>query len=482
MHKIKNLDKGKEIPGNMIWSFKKYSSNIACIDEEGNKTNYDELSNASLRFSQIIRPRSLVFSFCENVTGSLVGYVSFLTNNIVPLLLDSNMDIELIHHLIETYKPSFIWLPEYKSFLDYEVIFSDWRYNLLKTNLIPYTLNDELALLVTTSGSTGSPKLVRQSYKNLESNTDSIIQYLKIDSTERPITTLPMNYVYGASIINTHLLQGATILLTTKALVQKEFWQFLKEYNATSIAGVPYTYEMLEKLRFYKMELPSLRSMTQAGGKLHPDLHKKFAEFAETNGLEFTIMYGAAEATARMGYLPSEKALEKYGCMGIAIPGGRFELIDDSGNIINNINITGELVYYGENVTLGYAECGDDLIKGDERNGRYKTGDLATCDKDGYYTIVGRKNRFLKLFGNRVGLDETERMLNNAFPDFDCACSGVDDKITVFITKPQAGDSVIKFLSEKTSIHPSAFKIKIIPVIPRNESGKIQYNELRIDD
>jgi acyl-coenzyme A synthetase/AMP-(fatty) acid ligase len=463
-----------------MWNFDSFPNNIACIDENGKETTYAELTATAENFLRFVKPRELVFSFCENTTGSLVGYVSFLSNKIVPLLLDSNLESELAYQLIEIYKPSYIWLPEHKTIPEYQVVFNSWGYNLLQTGLEPFSLHNEFALLVTTSGSTGSPKLVRQSYKNIESNTKSIVDYLKIDSTERPITTLPMNYVYGTSIVNSHLSQGATILLTTKGLMQKEFWQFFKDYGATSIAGVPYTYEMLKKLRFTRMVLPSLRTMTQAGGKLHPDLHKEFAEYAVEKNVNFVIMYGAAEATARMGYLPPEKSLEKYGSMGIAIPGGRFDLLDEKAEVIEEFGTVGELVYYGDNVTLGYAENGNDLIKEDERNGRYETGDMAIRDDDGFYTIVGRKKRFLKIFGNRVGLDETERMLNNAFPNIECACSGVDDKMTIYTTDAEVANELIKFLAEKTGLNPIAFNTVAIEKIPRNEAGKVLYSELRI--
>ena len=462
----------------MMWNFDIFSNNTACIDENGHVTKYAKLTEASGRFSQIIAPRTLVFSFCENTVGSLLGYAAFLSNKIVPLLLDSALESGLAESLIRTYNPSFIWLPEYKTMPEYRVVFNGWGYNLLQTGLEAFPLHDELALLVTTSGSTGSPKLVRQSYKNIESNTKSIVEYLNIDATERPITTLPMNYVYGTSIINSHLSQGATVLLTTKGLMQKQFWQFFKDYEATSIAGVPYTYEMLKKLHFTKMELPSLRTMTQAGGKLHPDLHKEFAEYATEKNANFVVMYGAAEATARMGYLPPEKSLEKYGYMGIPIPGGRFDLVGDDGSVIDESDVVGELVYYGDNVTLGYAECGGDLIKGDERDGRYETGDMAKRDDDGYYTIVGRKKRFLKIFGNRIGLDETERMLIGAFPDIECACGGIDDKMAIYVTKENAGEKIIKFLTEKTGLNQTAFETIFIEKIPRNEAGKILYNEL----
>jgi len=287
-----------------------------------------------------------------------------------------------------------------------------------------------------------------------------------------------MSYTYGLSIINSHLWEGASIILTQKALVQKEFWHQFKEYGATSFGGVPYIYEMLEKLRFFRMDLPVLRTMTQAGGKLSPELHRRFAEYAQTNGKKFIVMYGQTEATARMSYLPAEKSLEKYGSMGIAIPGGEFSLIDVDGNVITEPEVIGELVYKGANVTLGYAESGADLIKGDERGGVLLTGDMAKRDADGYYYIVGRKKRFLKIFGSRVNLDETERLLNDAFEGLSCACGGVDDRMKIFITDTAASDKVKKFLTEKTGINHIAFNVVVIDKIPRNETGKILYSEL----
>ena len=229
------------------------------------------------------------------------------------------------------------------------------------------------------------------------------------------------------------------------------------------------------------MNLPSLRYVTQAGGKLSPQLHELFARWAIESKKKFIVMYGQTEATARMSYLPADKALEKYGSMGIAIPGGKFSLIDVDGNEIKQPDTVGELVYTGDNVTLGYAECGEDLAKGDERNGRLETGDMAKFDKDGFFYIVGRKKRFLKIFGNRVNLDETERLLKTRFTEFECACSGVDDKMSVFITNGNAKNDVMSFLTEKLKFNSSAFKIVHISTIPRNESGKILYKELPLD-
>ena len=342
----------------------------AVVTDDGRGVSYAELKRMTDEWAAKVPPRSLVFLLVGNNLDSLVAYVACLNHGIVPLMLDARIDTALLQRFLDIYNPDYIWRPV------------NGTYTLENRSPKPETqipkLHPDLALLLTTSGSTGSPKLVRQSYANICANTASIVEYLKLDATERPITTLPMNYTYGLSIINTHLAAGATILLTDKTLMQREFWNFFTAQQATSFGGVPYTYEMLDKLMFFRRKLPSLRTMTQAGGKILPELHRKFAEYAAREGKNFVVMYGQCEATARMSYLPPELALDKVGSMGIAIPGGRFELVD------------GELVYYGDNVTLGYAECAGDLAKGDERHGRLETGDMARVDEDGFYYIVGR--------------------------------------------------------------------------------------------
>ncbi|NBH36040.1 AMP-dependent synthetase [Clostridiaceae bacterium] len=466
-----------------IWDFEQFFDHIAVLDEHGNRMTYGELSEENNHFVEKIKERSLIFILCTNTIGSLIGYTGCIHNRIVPLLLPKNLNRELLDSLIDVYKPDYLWIPKELSleFGDFSVEHEAFGYLLLETGYKQeYVLHDELCLLLTTSGSTGSPKLVRQSYKNVLSNAQSIVQYLELDALEKPITTLPMNYTYGLSIINSHLLAGATLLFTEKGLMQREFWQFFKEAAATSFGGVPYTYEMLDKLRFFKMELPSLRSMTQAGGKLQPELHKKFAEYAMEKGKRFYVMYGQSEATARMSYLPYEKSLEKYGSMGIAIPGGNFTLIDETGRKIQEPETVGELVYQGPNVTLGYAECGEDLKKGDERYGCLETGDMAWFDTDGYYYIAGRKKRFLKIFGNRVNLDEVERMIKGDFEGMDCVSTGRDDRMYVFVEGGALQEEIRSFLSEKTGLNPSAFVVKSIPMIPRNSSGKILYKDLEM--
>ena len=398
--------------------YRTFGNRVIATEDNGQSATYNDLADFSAQIGKALPKRTLVFSFCENNIGSMFGYLSFLENRIVPLLLDNHIHQDLAEQLMEAYRPAYVYAPVSRAeeFAGDACVFSGMGYGLYRTRYpedVP--LYDDLALLLTTSGSTGSPKLVRQSYENVQANAASIAQYLELDETERPITTLRMNYTYGLSIINSHVLVGAEMLLTNYTLWEKEFWDFFQEAGATSFGGVPYTYEMLKKLRFFRMKLPTLRTMTQAGGKLLPELHREFAEYAQKEGKKFIVMYGQTEATARMAYLPAERSLEKYGSMGIAIPGGRFSLIDVDGQEIQEPEVVGELVYEGPNVTLGYAETQEDLIKGDERHGRLVTGDMAKRDADGFYYIVGRKKRFLKIYGNRVNLDETERMVKNRF-------------------------------------------------------------------
>lgn len=458
--------------------YTKYQNKDAIIDSYGKNYTYEDLLSNIRYLQQYLKP-GLVFCFCKNTIGSLVGYITFLESEVVPVMIDVEKDDDLISTLIDIYTPNYLWLPDElteKYAEKGEFLISVSGYSLLHHNKAALFISKELALLLPTSGSTGSPKLVRLSNKNLISNAESIAEYLNITLDERPITSLPMHYSYGLSVINSHLIKGATLLLTELSVIQKEFWNFAKEQGATSISGVPYTYEMLRRLRIFNMELPKLKTLTQAGGKLNPNLVKEYLEQAHEHNKKFIVMYGQTEATARMSYLPFERALEKYSSIGIAIPGGKFKLIDENKNEIIASDVDGELVYCGPNVSLGYAECLEDLAKTDENRSVLHTGDIARRDEDGFYYITGRMKRFVKIYGNRVNLDATEQLLKSITTS--CACVGVDDHLTVFTTEPDKHEDIKAQLVKKTGLNGRAFTIKHINNIPKNSSGKIQYSEL----
>lgn len=464
----------------MIFSIDSKVPSMPAIKAYGREViTYGELSELSMNIGKAAGGRCLVFCLCRNEPGAVAGYLGFLSCGVVPLLLDAGIAPEVMENLVNVYRPAYFWAPDDMACTLGEKVYTAEGYSLYKTGNEPYEMNEELALLLATSGSTGSPKLVRQSRRNIEANAASIMEYLGIDETEKPITTLPMNYTYGLSIINSHLLAGACILMTTSSVVQRPFWELFTAEGATSFGGVPYTYEILKKIRFFTMKLPTLRTMTQAGGKLPTTLQQEFGQWAAERGVKFVVMYGQTEATARMSWLPADKCLSKIGSMGVAIPGGRFRLKDTDGSEIREADKAGELIYEGENVTLGYAECAADLLKGDERRGVLETGDIAKRDADGYYYIVGRMKRFIKIFGIRVSLDEAEQLLKNRFPGVDFACVGIDDHMTVFVTDESLVSEAEAYLAATLRQNFGAFKAEFIEKIPKNDSGKTIYKLLQ---
>ncbi|TCI25969.1 AMP-dependent synthetase [Exiguobacterium sp. SH5S13] len=438
--------------------------------------SYAEMMEAADSIADEVGDRTLVFCLCANNKESIFGYVGFLRGRIVPLLLDAAIHPDQLQKLIDRYQPTYIWADRDHDLLaqemDYAYAYGDYAL-FVCPHAIEHELHAELALLLTTSGSTGSPKLVRLSYANLFNNAESIVSYLDIGENDRPITTLPMNYSYGLSIINSHLVSGATIIVTDASIMQKEFWQLCRDQNVTTFGGVPFLYEMLDRLKFETMELPSLTKLTQAGGKLKPALATKFAEVCERKGIQFFMMYGQTEATARMSYLPPDRNREKAGSIGIAIPGGELTLRNETGETITSPHVVGELIYRGANVSFGYANALSDLTSGDENEGVLHTGDLAYVDEDGYFFIVGRIKRMIKMHGNRISLDEVEDLLQAN--GHECICTGADDELYVYTLRDDAlgVKQVIK-----DTMHTRGVTILRIDSIPRNESGKILYSAL----
>jgi acyl-coenzyme A synthetase/AMP-(fatty) acid ligase len=461
-----------------MFDFNAPKEQIAVKTDKGEELSYVQLYDEINFFSDYVSKGSLVFCLCENVLGCVIGYLSFIIHKVPVVMLDGNKTSDIIFELIDRYQPNYIWVSdERKDIIGiHKVLYKRYGFSLVVLDCNKRCVNSELALLLTTSGSTGSPKLVRLSYENIQANAESIAAYLQLSADERPITSLPMHYSYGLSVINSHFISGATILLTDKSIAQKEFWDFAREQRATSMAGVPYTYEMLKRLRFFRMSLPDMKVLTQAGGKLSSNLVKEYLDNAKLSDKKFVVMYGQTEATARMSYLPFESASDKAGSIGIAIPGGTFGLIDDSGCEITESDKDGELIYSGKNVSLGYADCKEDLIKGDENNGKLYTGDIARRDADGFYYITGRKKRFIKVYGNRVSLDAAEQIVKVVTAS--CACVGIDDKMLIYITDSTKSDQIRNLLSEKTGLNSRAFEVRVIEEIPKNTSGKVLYSNL----
>ena len=466
-------------------NIKKYSAASLFIGDSGAGYKYNDIIKISQRKVFSSTPKCLFFCVLSNDVDALAGYLSIMAAGHSLLVLPKDIKKNVLLDLIQAYRPSFIWLPTIRSIdLDLDKVEAELElgiYSLWNLRLSSANLDESLSLLLSTSGSTGSPKFVRLSQDNVFSNAKSIAAYLKLDQNDLPITTLPPSYTYGLSIIHSHILVGATIAVTDKTFFDREFWDFFRSVKATSFGGVPYHYEILRKLRFTKMNLPSLRKLTQAGGGMEPELTRDFAAFARDHGIEYYTMYGQAEATARMSFVPPERAIAKAGSIGVAIPGGCFWLEDENGQVIQDEYVAGELVYSGPNVSMGYASSHEDLAKGDERRGILRTGDLAKRDQDGYYYIVGRLKRLIKLFGHRTNLQDIERFLLGE--GHEAVCSGQDDLLEIYVKdhEKDAGKKIKQMVCNHLGVALQGVIVFSVEDFPRSDSGKIQYGNFTTD-
>jgi acyl-coenzyme A synthetase/AMP-(fatty) acid ligase len=466
-----------EIPSN-------YHSSVALIEaSSGREMTYRELDEAVQRLvgSVFIGDKRLVLVLCHNRPADIVLYLAALRAGHAVLLLESKLDARLRERIIGTYKPDIVVdgaetlaVEGYASCHQGEGLHLFRRQTSDSAPLFP-----GLAVLLSTSGTTGSPKLVRLSARNVTANAASIVDYLGLRAADRAITSLPMSYSFGLSVINTHLYCGASLVCTNETMAQRQFWDIFRRHACTSFAGVPYNYQMLMRFGFKTMSLPSLRTMTQAGGRLGEEVKKHYLQVAVEKGLSFFVMYGQTEATARISYVPPMRLGEKLNSIGIAVSGGRLFLRDGDA-ALDEVGVEGELMYEGPNVMLGYAESRACLGKGDELQGQLATGDLARRDDEGYYYITGRLKRFLKVFGLRLNLDEIERTLED---EFRChvACSGIDDKLVVVIEQANEGmgEALRQRVIDTYKVHGSAVKLRAVAALPHTNSGKKDYLLIR---
>ncbi|WP_341273524.1 AMP-binding protein [Microterricola gilva] len=332
-----------------------------------------------------------------------------------------------------------------------------------------HEFDPELALLVSTSGSTGSPKLVRLSRENLASNAVAIAEYLRLTPSDRAATTLPMHYCYGLSVINSHLLSGASVVLTSRSVTEPAFWEEALSNQITSFAGVPYTFELLEKGGFTERMPASIRYLTQAGGRLAPEAVRRFARLGERRGFEFFVMYGQTEATARMAYVPAELAEQAAGAIGRPIHAGRLRIDAEPGAEI------GELVYEGPNVMLGYAESPADFALGRTVH-ELRTGDLARQRADGLFEVVGRMNRFVKVYGLRVDLDAVQRLLAEEGIETRTASAG--ECLLVFVRVERQVQEARTRAAALLGIPVHAVRAYPISEFPCTSSGKPDFGAL----
>ncbi len=435
----------------------------ALIEENGRVWRYADLAEAVDSFAENLgTKRKLVLIETLNQVEPLIAYLACLKAG-HPVILMPHGAVEKDNRIETTFQPNLIYRQDN----------TGWA--LTECHADTYQLHPDLRVLLTTSGSTGTPKLVKLSGENLQANAESITEYLDISTLDRAITSLPFNYSYGLSVINSHLVAGASISLTDRSVASQCFWDQLKDQECTSLAGVPYTYDLMERAGFAEMDLPSLRTLTQAGGKMPAEKVRYHARLAARRGRRFHVMYGQTEATARMAWLPPNLAAKYADYIGQAIPGGTFTLKDENGKTITRHGKEGELIYSGPNFMMGYAERIEDLSNADDCSS-LNTGDLAIRNRKGLYRITGRKSRFCKLYGLRFNLDDIENCLKAK--GINCAVSGDDAFISVCITDADRQDEVEKHLRRRYTLKRGDIIVWTTEEIPLLNNGKVNYPQI----
>lgn len=469
-----------------LFNFAQYADCPAFIEGETSKTvSYQDLGESAQLFAaSFVQTKSLCFFFINTTTDHLIAYLSLINSGHAVALFDTSMHSDFKHRLISLYNPQYVIEASLDTPSDidrskYESIVTSlpsllvWRHRF--PNHSP-SLHPHLQLLLSTSGTTGNPKLIRLSSANILANAHSICKYLAITCQDRAISSLPFHYSYGLSILHTHLLAGASIVLTTQSILQEQFWQIFNHFKCASLAGVPYMFQLLDRLGLDQLQCPSLKTLTQAGGKMSPALTTKFHALMQKRQGRFFTMYGQTEATARIAYLPPDYLPEKAGAIGIAIPGGKLQVFNDDIEVLEPFH-EGELVYRGPNVMLGYANGPEDLALGDQLHGILRTGDVGYFDKEAIFYVVGRLKRFSKVYGQRINLDDIERAVSR-FGHIVVTSDDIKIKLHYEKNHPVDTGACIAFLSATYHLSPSTFECVEVEHFLLTASGKIDYTKL----
>jgi acyl-CoA synthetase (AMP-forming)/AMP-acid ligase II len=424
-------------------------------------------------------PTGVVFARTPIAVEAIVQYLGAWEAGRAVALLDPALPEQTLTDLVTRFEPTVIIDPVPASGLDGYASRRDPVLGPVRVRTREAAAaHPDLGVLLATSGSTGNPKLVRLARSAVLANAAAIGQALALTAAELAPTSLQLYYSYGMSVLHSHLMVGAGVLVTAADLLQREFWTGLDQFGATSLAGVPYQYEMLKRLRFSPADHPTLRSLTQAGGRMRPEMISDFHGRMADVGGRLYVMYGQTEAGPRITTLPADRLAAKLGSVGPAVPGGSLSIRLDDGTETTEPDVVGEIVYRGPNVMMGYAEVAADLARGDDLGGVLRTGDRGYLDADGFLFHVGRSSRFAKAFGVRLNLDDIETMAAPIHVPV-AAVSG-DDKVIVFAegADEETLKTITKTLAERLRLHRSGIETRALDALPRLGNGKTDYPAL----
>lgn len=452
----------------------KYGQNIALIDENENSYSYKELNFLVNECSKTLKNYNLAFLIANNTLDFIVSYLSLLRSNVLVVLLDRQIRKDDLIRLLNLYKPDIIVRTSEDNLPIHNLRCVKNKKNLgiYLFNKRKKIINKKIAQLISTSGTTGSEKFVKQSFKALDDNIKKISNFLKISNEDNTITTMDPHYTYALSIINTHIYKGATVILNNSSFFEKKFWEKFEKYKINTFGGVPFHYEMLKKLKFHEKKINHLKYITQAGGKINDLVLDYFIDISEKKNFKFFVMYGQTEAISRISIL-DYRFLKKYkGSVGKPLRGYKI-WISKKNDLDQKKN--GEIIFSGKNIMSGYSHNLKDLEK-IEIIKKHNTGDIGYINNEGFIFITGRKKRYIKFYGHRINLDDIEKKIN--FRKTICACEEINNKIYLFLLKDINSDLIFKKYLRNVFYSKKNINFFLVKEIPKNNNNKIDYKKL----
>lgn len=413
-------------------------------------------------------PRELVIFRLRRRIEDIVYLLAVLRGGHVPLIVPEGASTALIERLQRSYSPG----------LSYGIAEADnsvASYGFLelgsevfrKRGFRSPVMSPELGVLMLTSGSTGSPKVVRLSRDNVLVNAKQIVDATRISSTDIAITSLPLSYSFGLSVLFSHLQAGASVVLTNRSVLDLQFWSIAERGCVTTLAGVPVTFEMMQGAKLTLGHLPSLKKILQAGGGMRQASRSWLREFCG-DVVELFVMYGQTEATARMTVLSPEELKRKQGSVGLPVLRGSIRT-----------SLDGEIIYSGPNVMLGYAYSAEDLWAGDLLAGILHTKDRGWIDEEGFLYVIGRMDRVIKLSGIRIDLVDLEVTLSKLIGTEVAIIQTARDRLLAcYVEQASDVDDIIRRLEKEVDIPPRTIRSYVMAELPRLDNGKIDYRAL----
>jgi len=432
---------------------------------------YDSSLKIAAYLRQKVGEKKNILLIGQNSYFFVATYLGIMKSGNTCIPLDPLIEKENLKYILQKTQSKHVFIPQKlisKFSFSNETIYHESlldQLNEIDLHVLNYNISgDQTAQILFTSGSTGLPKGVMLSHKNIIANTTSIIKYLHLTTEDIIEVVLPFHYCYGLSLLHTHIRVGGSVVLNNTFAFLGSVFNDLEKYKCTGFAGVPSHFQILlrKSKSFKQSKFPYLKYVTQAGGKLHAVFIKEFVETFPD--IKFFVMYGQTEATARLSYLPQELVLDKPGSIGKAIPDVELDIFNEEGQPVVAGEV-GEIVAKGNNIMSGY--LGDpEGTQESLRNGWLHTGDMAIKDEDGYFYLVARKKEIIKVRGKRVSPKEIEEVIVNIPEVVDCTIDGVEDellgeaiKASIVLTNGTDQDEGRELIQKTCSQKLAAYKI-----------------------